>query len=1128
VVQRGHASDVVAVALSPDGELLATGSRDDTARLWSVGSGEELRVLAGHTDDVTAVAFAPGASVLATGGRDDTVRLWDTDSGDELAVLRGHAFPITALAFSADGSTLASGSEDHHVIAWDVAAAQELRRVGGRPAYAEVTAVDLSADGRHALAGFSDGTARVFDLKRGRETTCLGDPGPVAVTSVTLGGDGSEALTGHADGRVGLWRLDRGVSVWSVQSGSGAVLGTRLASAGGAGVAITADGTVHVHDRGSGRESTRVQAAAPATAAALGEDTAVLAAGPRAERWSIRAGAREMGYGARTRGVRSLVVLDDGGLSIVAADRGLVQLVHRGGEARVRALGSPSVAVRVVAQSSCGRWLAAATADEQLALWDLDGAEGPRVLRGHRAGIDALAFSPQGDQLASGSADGRIVLWQTSTGEAVTRLDGHERAVAALSFTADGEQLLSGGWDATARLWDLDDGEELLKLATPGHFVQSVAARGERLATGNGDNTISLWQVDGGEELLRLAAHGNAVRAMAFSASGRYLLSGGGGGEATLWEARSGDVVADLAGHTGPLTAVAFGPGDRWLATGGADATTRIWSTDGGEPLCTAVCADDGSWSIVDRLGRYAGTTPGHHRGVHWVQQRDPIQLAQAGTDYHQPDLLAQVLSGEAFPAMGAFYEVAPHPTIEVAPPAMDDRSLSVTLVDRGGGIGALRIYVNDRAHPFEHAPTPAAAGTRERLDLHLADVLLPGRSNQVRLVACNAAGDQCSRDVELSWSVAGTSVSFEPHLWAVVAAASRYGGPDGDLRYGAADARELADALQRVAAAIHGPERVHLELITGDRPATREALRDALQGASGAAPEDTLVVVLSGYGGQDGDGPLRWMAERADGGAGGEPVTSDELIEWTADVAANKRVLVLDLCGAAEPVRDLAEATPPGDGAARDVLRIQQAGGFHVLAGRSSDRTSHEASARGRGWLTSALLGELAGPEQPLAVVSMLRAVEHRVGPAVAGVPGVRAPLLATAEARNFQIGRSLPDLAVAPARPLVLRPDVRWHGQAYDALELEAAIRARLLHTLGDGRGPMVYVDAVRFEAGLRSEVVYRLDGEFVHATLRVWRGTAEVASQEVAGTRDDLAGLAVEIAERLLAEGAISAAP
>src|SRR5205823_3383662 len=87
VVQTGHSDGVNAVAFSPDGRTLASGSDDKKIKLWDVATGIQLRSLEGHTSQVSAVTFSPDGKTLASGSADAQTKLWNLKSGQELASL---------------------------------------------------------------------------------------------------------------------------------------------------------------------------------------------------------------------------------------------------------------------------------------------------------------------------------------------------------------------------------------------------------------------------------------------------------------------------------------------------------------------------------------------------------------------------------------------------------------------------------------------------------------------------------------------------------------------------------------------------------------------------------------------------------------------------------------------------------------------------------------------------------------------------------------------------------------------------------------------------------------------------------------------------------------------------------
>ncbi|MEO7841921.1 MAG: tetratricopeptide repeat protein, partial [Anaerolineales bacterium] len=141
-----HSGQVDSLDFSPDGSLLATGSQDDTIKLWNVQTGELVRTLEGHNGyRVASVAFSPDGSLLASGSTDDTVRLWQVSDGSLVRTLEGHSAPVNSVAFSPDGSLLASTDDysSSDVRIWQVSDGTLLAKWNS---YADQ--IEFSADGR--------------------------------------------------------------------------------------------------------------------------------------------------------------------------------------------------------------------------------------------------------------------------------------------------------------------------------------------------------------------------------------------------------------------------------------------------------------------------------------------------------------------------------------------------------------------------------------------------------------------------------------------------------------------------------------------------------------------------------------------------------------------------------------------------------------------------------------------------------------------------------------------------------------------------------------------------------------------------------------------------------------------
>jgi WD40 repeat protein len=151
----GHGGEVLAVAFAPDGRLLASGSSDQTIRLWDPGTGEERKLLRGHTGAVRTLAFAaPNSQLLASGSADGTVRIWDVAQGREIKTLSGRLGAIRGVAFAPDGQSLASVDDNGSLRLWDWKGGKETKATKSRPG--TLYSVVFSPDGTILATGGSE------------------------------------------------------------------------------------------------------------------------------------------------------------------------------------------------------------------------------------------------------------------------------------------------------------------------------------------------------------------------------------------------------------------------------------------------------------------------------------------------------------------------------------------------------------------------------------------------------------------------------------------------------------------------------------------------------------------------------------------------------------------------------------------------------------------------------------------------------------------------------------------------------------------------------------------------------------------------------------------------------------
>ncbi len=269
----GHREQVNALLFLPDGERVASASKDRTVKVWGLRwTRRALRVLTGHRKEVTDVAVAGGGRWLVSSSKDRTLRVWELEDGEERHVLTGHQAPVMAVA-ALPGGRVVSGSSDRTLRVWDVESGALVRVLTGHE-----EAVTAVAAAREVLVSADrGGTVRVWD---GEESVVLGRH-TWTVWSLAVTSDGRRVLSAGEDGRVVLWDAAQGGTGRTLHAGTAAV----------SAVAVTPDGRWAVFG-GADRRLTLWRMSAGQAVARFTGDDALRAVAIAADGKTIAAGER--------------------------------------------------------------------------------------------------------------------------------------------------------------------------------------------------------------------------------------------------------------------------------------------------------------------------------------------------------------------------------------------------------------------------------------------------------------------------------------------------------------------------------------------------------------------------------------------------------------------------------------------------------------------------------------------------------------------------------------------------------------------------------------------------------------------------------------------------------------------
>ena len=1074
VLQSGHTRSTNAVAFSPDNRWLASGGKDNVIKIWDLANGNVLRTLYGHTSNVNALAVSPDGKIIASGSgdinderdlgiftqggvvggsEDNTVRIWSVQTGQQLQVCRGHELPVAAVAFSNDGHSLTSVGGDA-IKVWDVSAGTELR--SQKTQYGKSGMEKLNSMPSFSVFGGGD-KERKQELQRQKNFK-------MSASKIAVSGNGQLAAVGQPDKAIKLYDVPSGRELRDLQFKA-------IPEAENSSLAFSADGrlvaftksteTVSVQEASTGRElytvntgisktPQRVQFSADGRFLCAATDNNADAA---MKLWDAATGqlVRELRPSGDTLVSPRVITFNRDGtlIAVVAAGAKAIRIIESatGHESRTLQTGAQDVADRAeqtaFIKTIDPKTMATLekrniTAPEQT----IEAIEAMATVSSEKLQAGgAVSFSPDGRFLISSHVllkNLTTETWDTTAGTLVRgNNDASLRDRGKPFFSPDGRfreaaffamkdfydpsagsllnPFTNGYKDVYKQRIDLYDGlsDKRLRELDGGKAAEMgiVPAAGfsfdSKLIALTGfekkDRSVLVYETETGRKVNTFPINDDeqsgAVTTLCLSAD-EHLLAAGYGTKIDIFEVASGKTIRTVP-NAGRIVSLSFSPDGRFLVALGENNEKYIWDASSGEKLITLVNLNGafnnrgGDWLVVTPDGLFDGS-PAAWKQMLWRFGGNTFDVMPAETyfnEFYYPGLLGDIMTGKRPHAPKNISQLdRRQPDLKFSQPdgSSSDRDLRV------------KIEVAERPRDKDHQTGSGARDVRlfrngSLVRVWRGDVLKGQSSTTLETKVTIVAGENRlaayafnrdnvkSRDAELTINGAGT-LKRPGTAYILAIGVNTYSNAQYDLKYAVADARAFGAEVQHAQQQLGNYGNIEvapllneeatkaniiraLRRLAGTEEASTGDVPPALEKLKATQPEDVVFIYFAGHGTAQGQRfyllphDLGYAGERTALDAAGlqmmlEHGISDEELEQAVEgIDADKFLMVIDACNSGQALE--ADERRRGPMNSKGLAQLAYEKGMFILTAAQSYQAAQEASQLGHGFLTYALVEE-------------------------------------------------------------------------------------------------------------------------------------------------------------------------
>lgn len=1005
VLQQGHELAVLAVAVHPDSNYVATGSRDKSAKLWELSTGREVRSFLGHQASVTCLDFSSDGKMLITGSNDRTLTIWDVKTGRALrtvALETESAYDdqygagqerINDVLFDPRGRYFISLGQMVHV--WDAATGKKVTSWMVAQGNRGAESLAMSRDGNWLAEG-TDATVNIYRVNDWQKVYSFGPQ------AFGFCGGCSVDFSFTPDNRFLIKATKNEVIRFDLTSGKTVTHYSKL---------IDDVTSVHVSDNGK------------SLAVSTEQEVRIfdVASGDSLRTITAPEGVQVTQVRFHRNNDDILIARDNNTVAIAAMASGKTKQ-ELSGLLNQRDAGGVTYNPNSYWDSNIARFLRFKNSllvardgktvfkgkfGTDVRRWEINSGKTVLDYKGHSKAAICYALSRDGKRLLTGGADGKIILWNAETGDTLRVIRSYREPIFDIHFNADETRVLTSSWDATMKIHDLKTGKletyvdfennsaynllfhpndlyvftsrlnnslQMWEIDTKtavrsfvGHtdVIASLRMNADNrtLLTAAWDGTIRQWDVSTGLMTSKWKHHRGAVHIAIYHPDGKSAFSGGADRVIRHWDVATGKVTRQFDGHQAEVTSLIISPDQKILISHSLDGITKFWDLATGQEFFEHIHLGNRDWMAKSPEGYFHGTDQAR-QFIHFVDGLKTYSVDQFFNDYYRPDLMPKIFQnrGGSNDPKGIQNKLknSPPPAVKLAllpsaNPAKAD--LHVKITDQGGGVNEIRIFHNGKNIPLLASNLKLPAGSGQSGSYHQTVDLLSG-NNSFSVVAVNRDKIESDPQVKEIFSehVAKTSVCY-----VLAVGINQYKNPKMVLNYARPDAQSFSEVLNQKGNALFKSIELHALY---DQDATRANLLKKLDELAGKIhPEDVFIFYYAGHGSMVDNQFFFIPTESARlydlASLKSEAVEASALQERLRNIKALKQLIVMDACQSGASVELLATR---GAAEEKAIAQLSRSAGIHVMASAGSEQFATEFAELGHGLFTYLLLKALSG----------------------------------------------------------------------------------------------------------------------------------------------------------------------